>query len=241
MPKAAAGKASATASRNSSRACGSICSRIQRLPPKTSAVRVTDVRRRPTADGAVLLLSLRLSCDGGEGKRNVPLHFDIEGALSELTVDMEGPELELKNHRIPLSGDRLRGWGRVTIPADENPADNEFFFVFDAAAAPPHRARDGEPTGHAPLGTRGRQLARSGGHLQLGSAGPGPIGRRRLGKDCARALASAAANGRNRRHDCDNSWPMAGRSCSSRRASRVRNRSSAHVEGVGVAARADPR
>jgi hypothetical protein len=49
---------------------------------------------------------------------------------------MEGRELDLKNHSIPLTGNRVRGWGRVSIPADQNPADNEFYFAFDA---PPPR------------------------------------------------------------------------------------------------------
>ena len=56
---------------------------------------------------------------------------------SELTVDMEGPELELKNHRIPLEGKHTQGWGRVSIPADENSTDNDFYFVYDEE--PPRR------------------------------------------------------------------------------------------------------
>ncbi|HEY3392292.1 MAG TPA: BatA domain-containing protein [Lacipirellulaceae bacterium] len=95
------------------------------------AVRVTDVQRRSTGEDAALFLSLRLTRADGGGKRSVPIHFDVEGARSELTVEMEGHELDLKNHRIPLAGDRVQGWGQVAIPADENPADNEFYFVFD--------------------------------------------------------------------------------------------------------------
>jgi hypothetical protein len=95
------------------------------------AIRVTDVQRRSIGDEAALFLSLRLVHEGSAAKRSVPIHFDIEGARSELTVAMEGRELDLKNHRIPLAGDRMRGWGHVAIPADENPADNEFYFVFD--------------------------------------------------------------------------------------------------------------
>jgi hypothetical protein len=101
------------------------------------AVRVTDVQRRTVGDEAALFLSLRLTRDGSAGKRSVPIHFDIEGARSELTVEMDGRELDLKNHRIPLAAGRVRGWGRVAIPADENPADNQFYFVFDEL--PPRR------------------------------------------------------------------------------------------------------
>ena len=33
-----------------------------------------------------------------------------------------------------MEGKRERGWGRVSIPADANPADNDFYFVFDKPA-----------------------------------------------------------------------------------------------------------
>jgi hypothetical protein len=61
----------------------------------------------------------------------VPLQFEIEGARSELTVEMVGPQFDLQDHRIPIERTRERGWGRVSIPADANPADNDFYFVFD--------------------------------------------------------------------------------------------------------------
>jgi hypothetical protein len=49
-------------------------------------------------------------------------------------VEMTGATFELKDHRIPLERTRERGWGKVSIPADSNPADNDFFFVFDQPA-----------------------------------------------------------------------------------------------------------
>src|SRR5439155_18565378 len=45
------------------------------------AVRVTSVRRQQTADGAELLVSLKLTREGGtDAKHNLPVQFDIEGA-----------------------------------------------------------------------------------------------------------------------------------------------------------------
>ena len=38
---------------------------------------------------------------------------------------------ELKDHRIPIERGLERGWGKVSIPADANPADNDFYFTFD--------------------------------------------------------------------------------------------------------------
>src|SRR5579875_1224215 len=88
------------------------------------SVRVTGVRRLETGDAAELLVSIRLTRqDGGEGRESVPVR-------SEVAVDLVGPEAELKDHRIPLERGKERGWGWVSIPADTNPADNDFYFVF---------------------------------------------------------------------------------------------------------------
>jgi hypothetical protein len=100
-------------------------------------VRVTDVRRQQTGDSAELLVSLRLTKelppDAGDSsdKLSIPIQFDIEGARSEVTVEISGTEFELKDHRIPLERQRERGWGKVSIPADANSSDNDFYFVFD--------------------------------------------------------------------------------------------------------------
>ena len=58
----------------------------------------------------------------------------IEGARSEITVEMAGSQFELKDHRIPIERQKARGWGKVSIPADVNSADNDFYFVFDRPA-----------------------------------------------------------------------------------------------------------
>jgi len=100
--------------------------------PENVAVRVTDVRRQPSGDAAELLVSLKLTREGvADSRISLPVQFEIEGARSEVTVEMEGTEYELKDHSIPLERSHERGWGRVSIPADANPADNEFYFVFD--------------------------------------------------------------------------------------------------------------
>ena len=97
-----------------------------------TAVRVTDVRRFETVDTAELLVSLKVTRDASkEDSVTLPIQFEIEGARSELTVDVDGPTLELIDHRIPIERSNDRGWGKVSIPADSNSADNDFYFVFD--------------------------------------------------------------------------------------------------------------
>ncbi|WP_254053820.1 BatA domain-containing protein [Singulisphaera sp. GP187] len=112
-----------------------------RTAPLNVSIRVTGVRRQAAGDGgdADVLVSLSLAREGSEkGQTTVPIQFEIGGARSELTVEMNGPRFTLKDHRIPLERGRRRGWGKVSIPADANPADNDFYFAFDQPA--PRRA-----------------------------------------------------------------------------------------------------
>jgi hypothetical protein len=116
-----------------------------RPAPANLSVRVTDVRRQKAGDGVELLVSLVLTREGGDSagagpsaRETVPVQFEIGGARSEVNVEMAGSKFEMKDHRIPLERGRERGWGRVSIPADANPADNEFFFAFDQST--PRRA-----------------------------------------------------------------------------------------------------
>ena len=116
------------------------------VAPENVAIRVTDVRRQQTSDAAELFVSLKLTraplsnstssnSNSAESKISVPVQFEIDGARSELTIEMDGAQFELKDHRIPLERSHERGWGRVSIPADANMADNEFCFVFDRPVA----------------------------------------------------------------------------------------------------------
>lgn len=124
------------------------------VPSGNVAVRVTNVRRQQSSDSAELLVSLKLAREGasdsnptrerGSATTNedpsltlrvtVPISFEIEGARSEVTVEMTGPSFELKDHRIPIERSKDRGWGKVSIPADANSSDNDFYFVFDQPA-----------------------------------------------------------------------------------------------------------
>ena len=99
------------------------------------AVRVTDVRRRDAGDAAELLVSFQVTREGTAGEQvTVPVQFEIDGARSEVSVELSGQTVEIQDHRIPLEKTQERGWGKISIPADANPADNEFHFVFDKPA-----------------------------------------------------------------------------------------------------------
>lgn len=101
-------------------------------PGGNMSVRMTEVQRRQEADGLELVVSLCIRReDEEEAAVTVPVTFEIDGARSVVNLEMTGPQYELKDYVIPLQDDESRGWGRVSIPADTNPADNDFYFVFD--------------------------------------------------------------------------------------------------------------
>jgi hypothetical protein len=102
------------------------------------SIRVTNVRRTSGPDQSAVLLSLQLSRDvEDESALTLPVQIEIDGARTELDVELSGGQVELKDHRVTLSGNQERGWGKVSIPADANNADNEYYFVFDDP--PPRR------------------------------------------------------------------------------------------------------
>lgn len=100
------------------------------------AVRVLSAHREKTSSGAELVLSVLLTREGETptSRIRVPVQIEIDGARSEVAVEIAGPRYELKDHRIPLDARQQRGWGRVSIAADTNPADNEAYFVYDDPA-----------------------------------------------------------------------------------------------------------
>ncbi|HEX7377292.1 MAG TPA: BatA domain-containing protein [Pirellulales bacterium] len=103
-------------------------------PPQGNlAVRVTALRRRKLGEEAELLVSLRLSRAASGDALSVPVQFDLGGARSTLNVELSGTSVEVREHRLPLDRQHLRGWGRVSIPADANAADNDYYFAYDAA------------------------------------------------------------------------------------------------------------
>ncbi len=103
------------------------------------AVQVDEVERIGGVDGGGSELSVSLkitretlgNAEADNAPVKVPIQFEIEGARSQTNIELTGNEYELRGHRIPLDSSIERGWGRVSIPADGNAADNEFFFAFD--------------------------------------------------------------------------------------------------------------
>lgn len=106
------------------------------VAPENLAIRVTEVRLQTTGEGPELLISLVMTREtDSEDVIRVPLEIEIEGARSVLDVEMAGTTFTLKDHRIGLQRGHDIGWGRVSVPADANSADNSFYFAFSKPTA----------------------------------------------------------------------------------------------------------
>lgn len=107
------------------------------LSGENLSIRVNDAHRDTVSDGVqsqnFLVLSLQIFASGAttQPNRKVPVQLEIEGVRSEMSVELSGGAAELREHRIPLPAKVESGWGKVSLPADMNNADNDFYFVFD--------------------------------------------------------------------------------------------------------------
>ncbi len=102
-------------------------------------IRVSEVRRESGAEGDAVSISFKVSQSAedtaGLAKRSVPIQIELDGARSELSVELAGREVEVRNHRVPVSPQQVKGWGKVSLPADVNLADNDYYFVYNQADA----------------------------------------------------------------------------------------------------------
>lgn len=96
------------------------------------SIRVTRALRVEDDEGARLLISFRIEQRSpADPAVTVPIQLEIDGARSEFSVDLSGSVLDVRDHVVPLDGGQSSGWGRLSIPSDAAPFDNESFFVYD--------------------------------------------------------------------------------------------------------------
>lgn len=102
------------------------------MAPDDLAIRLDRVTRHESGDKAELLLDLHLTRSATQAPpQEVPLRFVINGAATTLKVTLKENQLVLQGAALPIDKALRRGWGRVELPEDANPANNVFYFVFD--------------------------------------------------------------------------------------------------------------
>ncbi len=67
----------------------------------------------------------------GAPAQEIPLRFVINGVTTVVPIDLRDQQASLRGHVIPIDRTLERGWGRVELPADSQPSDNVWHFVFD--------------------------------------------------------------------------------------------------------------
>lgn len=105
-------------------------------------IRIDEARLDVAADDADsgVLVSLKITApsdDATSPPRNVSVTLDLEQSRSVVEVEMRGGVGQLTGHRVPVPHGLTLGYGSVTIPADLNAADNQFYFTFNTP--PPRR------------------------------------------------------------------------------------------------------
>lgn len=101
------------------------------------AVRVSNVRLETLGRDRRLVVTVTVTRQEDGERTTIPVRFEIGGVSTSVDVELAGREAVLKNHVIPLERSAAtKGFGTVSIPADADLADNQFFFVFDE---PPSR------------------------------------------------------------------------------------------------------
>lgn len=101
-----------------------------------TSIQIGGAKRQRGPEGMRLTMDIRIRREGAAeaDKAEVPVEFTLNGTRTVETFDLNGPELVLLSHSLPLAPGNERGWGRLDLPADDNPADNSAFFVFDEPA-----------------------------------------------------------------------------------------------------------
>jgi len=110
------------------------------LATANRSVRVDEVKREDRQNDSFISVSLKIEGDkenSDAASQAIPVTIELDGARSTVDVKFDGVAGEVKGHRIAVPKDQTRGWGRVSIPTDTNPADDIFYFTFDVA--PPRR------------------------------------------------------------------------------------------------------
>lgn len=112
------------------------------------SVRVINAELQPRGAGWDLVLDIMVSRAAAGTARRVPVQIELGKARSTVDLELTDTEALLSRHTIAIDAavlaeaagfaseaEQAYGWGRVSIPVDDNPADNDFYFSFGAPVA----------------------------------------------------------------------------------------------------------
>ncbi len=102
-------------------------------PPEDDlGIRLENVSRKTGGDRAELQFDLFLQRQSAPtSPQKIPLRFIINGVATTSNLTLKDSQTAVHAFSLPLDKSLLRGWGRVELPADSNPSNNTFHFVFE--------------------------------------------------------------------------------------------------------------
>ena len=108
--------------------------------PESSAanfsIQISNVQRLSNPQAFELMFDLKITRDADQvlGPVSLPVEFIVNGTRTVEEITLTDRETILLGHTIPLGNSDQRGWGRISLPADDNLLDNIAYLVFDDPA-----------------------------------------------------------------------------------------------------------
>jgi hypothetical protein len=99
-------------------------------PPVTESwsVQITDVIRRPRAEPPEVEVVMMIDRNN-PAPAVMPISLGGEGTRAQVDLEISGPSYRYR-HKLPVESATASGWGKVELPADDNPRDNVAYFVY---------------------------------------------------------------------------------------------------------------
>lgn len=104
-------------------------------PEEDYIINIQNVKRNVYRSRAEVLVDfdIRRAANRQLNAKEVQLEFSINGNRSSQLFKMESELLSLKGHTLPIDITQETGWGRISVPADSNPRNNDAYFVYAAS------------------------------------------------------------------------------------------------------------
>jgi len=101
------------------------------------SIQVSNVQRIRSPENLQLVFDLEVTRDDTSEELDeviLPIEFIINGTRTVEEITLVDREAVLLGHTISLGNSDEKGWGRVSLPADDNLLDNVSYLVFDDPA-----------------------------------------------------------------------------------------------------------
>ena len=95
------------------------------------SLRGEKVRRVDREGKSEVLVSFQIERqNANESAVDVPLQLELNGVVTEIDLQLTNAFLEISDYAIEVDPSSDSGWGRLSLPEDENDQDNHFYFTY---------------------------------------------------------------------------------------------------------------